>query len=246
MNKKLLVDIGNTRVKWMLVESDSVNGHNIFSWLPEKLETTLISQWRDLARPDAVYVSNVAGETIRNILTRCCEDYWQVTPFYAAVTDRCCGVTNCYSEPDRLGVDRWLAMIAGWNLCKNRVCIIDCGSAITLDVIDSDGLHQGGMIAPGLALSGRALTDHTHALTVAQEKYFSLLANNTEDAINSGCYHQFIGGIQHMIEEIQQQFGEDMEYIITGGDAELALAGLETKMRYVPDLILQGLILSSK
>jgi pantothenate kinase type III len=100
------------------------------------------------------------------------------------------------------------------------------------------------MISPGLALSGRALTDHTHALTAEQRKNFPMLANNTEDAINSGCYHQLIGSIHHALKKVDEQFDSDMEYVITGGDAELVMTALDINMSHEPDLVLNGLYLS--
>jgi len=255
MNKILLIDIGNTRIKWALSttqgqEKSGFENQNVFQWQKDKLPGELSSQWCHLEQPEAVYISNVAGEAIRVILTNWCQFQWNITPEFVIVSETCCVITNSYPDPDRLGIDRWLAMIAGWTLVRNYVCVIDCGSAITIDVINSKGDHLGGMIAPGLALSARALTDHTHALTAEQKKYFPMLANNTEDAISSGCYHLFSGGIQHMIRKVQQQFAPDMRYIITGGDAELVLEDLkddpEIELEHEPDLILQGLLISSK
>ncbi len=245
MNKILLIDIGNTRLKWALLKNEKMIEKNIFSWQENKLEATLGEHWEQLEKPEAIYVSNVAGDVIRTIISQWCLAKWQITPIFATVSDFCCGVTNSYSDPEKLGVDRWLAMIAAWSPRKKNVCIFDCGSAVTMDVVSSDGTHQGGMIAPGLSLSARALTDHTHALSAEESASFPMLANNTEDAINSGCYHQFIGGIQYMINKTQQQFGSGMEYIITGGDAEIALAALDLGMSHEPELILQGLLLIS-
>ena len=242
--KSLLIDVGNTRLKWARSINNEIIERNLFAWKTETLEESLASQWRDLNQPDAIFVSNVAGDVIRDIISSWCETNWKTKPVFAAVTGISCGVSNSYPEVEKLGIDRWLAMIGAWNYCKKNVCIIDCGSAITVDVVNAKGLHQGGMISPGLVLSARALTDHTHALTAEQRKKFSTLANNTEDAINSGCYHQFIGGVQYMLKKIQQHMGGDVKYIITGGDAELILNALDLEMRYEPDLVLKGLYLN--
>ncbi len=244
--KVLLVDVGNTRLKWACSIDDKIIERNLFAWQTETLEEPLDSQWNNLDQPEAVLVSNVAGDLVRKNITNWCQKNWKVKPVFAVVEDVCCGVKNSYSETTRLGVDRWLAMIAAWNLCKKNVCVIDCGSAVTIDVVSKNGQHEGGMISPGLALSGRALTDHTHALTADQRKSFPLLANNTEDAINSGCYHQLIGSIHHVLTKIGEQFDSDMEYIITGGDAELVMAALDIKMSHEPDLVLNGLKLGIK
>ncbi len=242
--KVLSIDIGNTRLKWTCSFNDKIIDRNLFAWQAKILKEDLEKQWGKLEQPEAILVSNVAGDVVRDILSEWCETNWQIKPTFAAVESVCCGVRNSYPEPAKLGVDRWLAMIAAWNLYNENVCVIDCGSAVTIDVVSANGQHEGGMISPGLALSGRALTDHTHALTAEQRKNFPLLANNTEDAINSGCYHHLIGGIQHVLHEIGSQFDPDMKYIITGGDAELVMTALDINMRHESDLVLNGLYLS--
>lgn len=252
MNEKiLLVDVGNSRIKWSIFDRDQIGDQKSFAWKKKSIEKILDTNWDDFDQINAVYVSNVAGNKVEKIISNWCEKNWNITSTFAKVSEHDSGVTNSYSKPKKLGVDRWLAMIAAWNLVKEKVCVIDCGSAVTIDVINSQGQHQGGMISPGLALSARALNDHTHALSIDQKDDFPMLANNTSDAINSGCYHQFIGGIEYTIKKNQQQFGMDMKYIITGGDAELVCASLKElepkiNLRQESDLILQGLLLSLK
>lgn len=244
MNKVLLVDIGNTRLKWALLEDDHKINHNLFPWQPETLEDLLDQQWRQFEAPHSVYISNVAGDAVSHVLNGWCQGNWHLEPVYAEVEDVSCGVRNSYSEPGKLGVDRWLAMIAAWNLIGQQVCVIDCGSAVTIDIVAADGQHHGGIIAPGLSLLGRVLTEHTHALNVKHQTNFPLFATNTEEAISSGCYHLFTGGINHILTKVQQTYGPQMEYIITGGDAELVKDAIDIDMTYKPDLILQGLMLS--
>lgn len=239
--KILLIDIGNSRIKWTFLVHQKTVEKKWFAWKPETLAESAGSQWADLDLPESVLISNVAGKDVAKVVSGWCEKIWQIKPFFARTAVQNCGVTNSYSEPEKLGIDRWLAMIAAWNLCKKNVCVIDCGSAVTIDVVDKDGIHKGGMISPGLALTGRALSEHTHALTAKQKQNSPLLADNTGDAISSGCYHQFIGGIQHVLEKIQEQFDFDMQYMITGGDAELVVSALELEMSHEPDLVLDGL-----
>ncbi len=244
--KQLFVDIGNTRVKWCLAVEGTIVERDQFVWNEDLLTDSLTEHWATLAIPDEILISNVAGESVEKIIAIWCQSYWNKKVAFAKVTISSGGVTNSYADPSKLGIDRWLAMLAAWDIRKGKVCIIDCGSAITIDVLDAKGIHQGGMIAPGLALSGRALTDHTHALQANDRQDYSVLADNTEDAINSGCYHLFIGGVSHMVEKVQQAYGIDTTFIVTGGDAEYLLSELSVEMRYEPDLILRGLGLSSE
>ncbi len=251
MQNILLVDVGNSRIKWALAENDVLGEQEVHAWLENDLEKILNSYWGKLEQINAVYISNVAGKKIGKIICNWCKENWQMNPSFAKVTKQGCGVKNSYPDAQKLGIDRWLAMLAGWDIVKSNVCIIDCGSAITIDVVDSSGWHRGGVIAPGLTLCERALTDHTYALSVQKCEELTLLSNDTEAAIKSGCYHQFIGGIEYMLTKIAQQHESNMEYIITGGDAELVVKDLDLsvfaiKLRHKPTLVLQGLMLSSK
>ncbi len=240
---RLLVDIGNTRVKWALARAADFIEQNRFVWELGAMQRLLDCQWGQLDRPESIAISNVAGDVIEEAVTDWCRKNWSINPDIAVVSRKACGVTNSYSQPQQLGIDRWLAILGGWSMVKGSVCVIDCGSAVTIDVLDANGVHQGGLIAPGLSLSARALTDHTHALNAEVRKNFPMLASSTEDAINSGCYHQFIGGIQYMIGRIRQQFGSSIQFIITGGDAEQVIHAIDDELISEPDLVLKGLML---
>lgn len=246
MTTTLLVDIGNTRIKWALLQNNTFVQQGRFAWRHTDLSKHLSCDWSSLETPRSILVSNVAGPQPASEIAQWCEFHWSMTPRFSKVTAVCCGVTNSYSEPTKLGIDRWLAMIAAWNGLKSDVCVIDCGSAVTIDLVTADGVHQGGMITPGLSLLGRALSEHTHALAAGEYKNLSILANNTSDAINSGCYQLFIGGIEYLLKKIGAQYGPALKYMITGGDAELVNRAVNITMTIDPDLVLKGLFLSSK
>lgn len=253
MTQRLLIDIGNTRIKWArwarqdrLVLSD----HDLFNWRSESIQEGLQSHWSGLVKPDAIHISNVAGDAVAVEINRWCQSHWGLEPTYATVSKEHKGLINSYPATQTLGVDRWMVMIAAWQLKRTNVCIIDCGSAVTIDFVATNGQHLGGLISPGLRLLGKALTDNTHALIVKETDDFSLLADNTEDGINSGCYHWLIGGIEYVIRKMQREYGPELEhqieYIVTGGDASLVQAALEINVTHIPDLVLQGLMLDAK
>lgn len=249
MTTTLLVDIGNTRIKWALLQKDVFAEGGRFAWRNTDLGAHLSCDWSSLDKPRTILVSNVAGPQPASELAQWCETHWCVTPRFTRVTAKSCGVINAYIEPGKLGVDRWLAMVAAWNEYKSDVCVLDCGSAVTIDLVTAKGEHQGGMIMPGISLLGRALTEHTHALAAGEYKTLSILANNTSDAINTGCHQLFIGGIEYLLNKIGAQYGPELKYIITGGDAELVSDALNIKninLTIEPDLVLKGLLLSSK
>jgi type III pantothenate kinase len=146
-------------------------------------------------------------------------------------------VRNGYNDAEKLGVDRWLALIAVRQRYKGNTCIVDCGTAITIDLIDAAGCHLGGLIAPGLRLMKTALATGTEALMFDQIKHPIGIANSTHAAIYTGTLWSVIGLIEHIINN-QPEF---TSLILTGGDAELIAEQLKCQAIVEADLILRGL-----
>jgi type III pantothenate kinase len=145
-----------------------------------------------------------------------------------------------------LGVDRWLASIGGWFWSGQKACcVVDCGTAITIDVINHEGQHQGGLILPGLAKMHHILAHDTHALG----QYFQdpppltanspLLAKNSQDAIQFGIYYAIVGVIEHVMQGLANP---KLPVLMTGGSAPLVWPGVPGNCHLVPDLVLQGLL----
>jgi type III pantothenate kinase len=159
------------------------------------------------------------------------------------------GIRNGYEDPERLGVDRWLAIIAGYTLSGGApCCIVDCGSAITIDYVSKGGSHEGGVIAPGLLLMKRALLQDTSEITIQgdadQSAQLVPLGRNTETAVDSGLKFMEAGLIEIALQRYAVKFGEDAELILTGGDAETVNGLIGFESRIIPDLVLDGLALA--
>ena len=147
------------------------------------------------------------------------------------------GVYNAYQQPEKLGVDRWLALVAVRNHYQLPACIVDCGTAITVDLIDADGKHQGGLISPGLTLMKKSLAAGTEALQFHETNYDFGPANFTEAAIYSGTLAAAVGLIEHVLTKQSNA----MQLILTGGDAEIIATQLAIKPIIDADLVLRGL-----
>ena len=147
------------------------------------------------------------------------------------------GVKNAYPQPEKLGVDRWLNLLAAHRYYPGQSCIVDCGTAITLDVLAADGQHQGGLICPGLQLMKKALTANTAALAFSDQPQPLGLADNTAAAIDSGSRYAALG----MIETVLGRQAPPCQLILCGGDAP----ALSTQIAYPhvvdSDLIFKGL-----
>jgi len=238
---KLLVDIGNSRIKWALIDSGPIESH-IFNRSKTGVKASLNTHWKSLEEISAIYVSNVAGEKIAEQLTEWTEKQWQLTPSFIKSEHKRFGVTNAYAQAELLGIDRWLALIAARQHARQATCIIDCGTAITIDIVTKYGAHQGGMILPGLHLMREALTKNTSELNnIAQENDFKTLAVNTQSAIQSGTLYTVTATLERIIDDLKQQFNNHIRFIISGGDAEQLKPLLNTPIAHYPDIVLKGL-----
>ena len=239
---KLLIDIGNTRVKFAFLESGRFADSQTFVRSKTGIKAGLNSHFKGVEGIEAVFVSNVAGDKIAAQLTEWTEKKWQVTPTFVQSEKKRFGVTNAYAEPEVLGVDRWLSLIAARQHARMATCIIDCGTAITVDIVTKYGLHQGGMILPGLDLMRNSLVSGTSDLTdMLEESEFKTLAVNTQSAIQTGTLYTVTATIDRLMSDLKEQFKNRIRFIITGGDAELIRPILPANIAHYPDIVLKGL-----
>ena len=234
-----LVDIGNSRVKWECRQGGQILAEGNTLRPTADLEQTFNAQWATLT-PCRVVVSNVAGPNVTERLSWWCEGRWALTPQFVSTAAEGYGVRNGYEDYRQLGVDRWLALIAAWHRSQMASCVVDCGTAVTLDALSPSGGHLGGMIMPGLMLMQRSLVKHTEGIRTEEAGRPALLARNTRDGITAGSAYAVAAGIDRFVLELRQRLGE-VRCIITGGDAEYVLPLLVNRFEAVPNLVLQGL-----
>ena len=238
---KLLVDIGNTCVKWAVLEKGGPIESQSFTRKKTTIKSSLTSEWKALEGIESIHVSNVAGDKIAQQLTEWTEKKWQITPTFVKSESKRFGVTNSYSDPELLGIDRWLAIIAARQHARQATCIIDCGTAITVDIVTKYGIHQGGMILPGLSLMREALGDNTNMSDNAEISDFKTLAVNTQSAIQAGTLYTVSASLERLIDDLSTQFDNKIRFIITGGDAETILPLISASISHYPDIVLKGL-----
>jgi len=244
----LLIDAGNTRVKWALADNHAAPG----AWLAHGAVTHADLPQLELAWSEAVarhgvgriLVANVAGNALRvqleYVLQRAFPDLdlEQAITWFASVPAQA-GVTNGYRNPAQLGCDRFAAAIGGHTLAPGvPIIVANCGTATTIDAITADGFFLGGMIVPGLALMAGALARNTAQLPqIAQDgKLPDGFADNTDDAILSGCMVAQSGAIEHAF----AQHGAAV-CILSGGAAPSIAPLLTVPYRMVDNIVLVGL-----
>ncbi|MRW87234.1 type III pantothenate kinase [Pseudoduganella sp. FT26W] len=240
----LLIDAGNTRVKWALVQADGALGAWIAHGAATHADTPQLElSWCEAAASHGVsriVIANVAGNALRvqleYVLQRCLP---AIQPEWFASLPALAGVTNGYRNPAQLGCDRFAAAIAGHTLEPGLpVVVVNCGTATTIDAVTADGVFLGGMILPGLGLMASSLARNTAQLPqIAQDgKLPDGFADNTDDAILSGILAAQSGAIEHACAAHKAE-----ACIISGGAAPFIAPMLKVPYRIVENIVLIGL-----
>lgn len=244
----LLLDMGNSALKWATLEEGTLSPMARSTWGDSDNIESLESLWSELALPEHVLVSSVAGDERAAAITAWVRDAWRLETEFVQATGEGFGVINAYIEPRRLGVDRWCALVAVKGRFHGAVCVVDCGTAITIDVLSGEGRHLGGVIIPGLGLMRRSLVEHT-SINLQEDGHpggIALLARDTRDAIMGGTLYSAIAAIDRIIQDITKELGSTPTCVITGGDAQGLLPLLAADYHHIPDLVLQGLARMAK
>lgn len=235
----LLVDIGNSRLKWATSAQDGlVVGHA----MPNSAltEARLAEVWKALPKPERLAISCVSARRLAGVTRSVASALWPgILIFEAKSEAQAFGVKNAYPQPEKLGIDRWLALLAARRHYALPVCIVDCGTAITVDLLDEKGRHLGGMICPGLELMKQSLSAGTEALGYDDSAFTVGPANYTAAAIYSGVLSAAAGLIEHVFSAQTER----CQLLLTGGDAPLIAGQLGYSCRIDPDLVLRGLSL---
>jgi type III pantothenate kinase len=189
---------------------------------------------------DRVVVASVLGESLEKELLRVLADRYGREPELVKATRSCCGLTSAYTDPAQLGVDRLLGMAAGWNRVKGACLVVDCGTAVTLDMVDQDGQHLGGQVIPGLRLMVDSLVAGTR-LAVSPTSPAWIWGYDTSACVSSGVFRSIAALIDRMAEEIPGPERAEARVLMTGGDAPAVASLVRTPLQVFPDLVLEGL-----
>jgi len=239
----LELDCGNTRVKWRARDDQKVIMRGMFLTMEgfhpstsEELAALNIRQ---------VLVGSVLGDDFARKLAAWSISYLGVNPKFAVSEHHCNGVINGYQQPDKLGVDRWLAVLAAKVKTPSPCVIVDCGSAITVDLVTSPGEHLGGYIAPGLRLMREGLEMKTSAIKLGQIGYpeNDFPGRNTVAAVKSAELAMISGLIDHAKSVLRNYDAQDARLIATGGDGEWLVSMLKDGV-FQEDLVLDGLCIA--
>ncbi|MCJ7956120.1 MAG: pantothenate kinase [Pseudomonas sp.] len=243
----LELDCGNSFIKWRVLEAQSagacaegVVGSDLA--LIESL-TAIPGLLLTRCRLVSVRASEETGKLVETL-----QEAFGVTVSCAASAREMAGVRNGYEEYERLGLDRWLAMLGGFKLAPGACLVLDFGTAATADFIAADGEHLGGFICPGMPLMRSQLRTHTRKIRyddAAAEQAMERLSpgRTTVEAVERGCALMLRGFVLTQLELARRYWGDDFTVFLTGGDADL-VSDAVPQARFVPDLVFVGLAMA--
>lgn len=237
------IDVGNTRCKWRLSGSDRMQAVSGSCGLHDLQHA--IAPAKGVPSPQRIRVSSVRADAVTGTLRQWAREHFGIEPEFAVTERTRDGLTNSYAEPERLGVDRWLAMLAGWSEHRAAICVVDCGSAITLDLVDDTGMHRGGYITPGLVMMRESLLRDTARVRFddSPDAMNTSPGRDTARAVFHGTFVAAVGAVERGC-RIMLAMCADARVLITGGDASAIGAELCFRAEQRPDLVLDGLALA--
>ena len=235
----LEIDVGNTRIKWRTLTNGTVVGRGVVP--KEKLDQWLLNLEADQA-PEKIRLSCVANQAIVQRFVEQAK-HWDCLLQEAKTNRIAAGVRCGYEEPEALGVDRWLAVVAAFNKFEQACVVVDAGSALTVDLVDGGGQHLGGYIVPGLGMMREALFEGTSQVKVDTLAKASVSpGGSTKEAVTNGSLLMITSMIESAVELLNSEIGAT-QLVITGGDGDYLIKVLDERVCYLPDLVMDGLVL---
>ena len=232
------IDLGNTRLKWRL--SDPLKPVTPTTSIAIRSAQSLppIDPPEPITR---IRIATVRGPATEAALVSWARSRFGVDPEFARSSVSHAGLTNGYTTPNLLGVDRWLALLATWTDGGGPAVVFDFGSAITVDAVSADGSHLGGCIAPGIMMMQKGLLEGTDLVRFRPSDTSHIIASrNTSDAVSTGVLAAAVGFANELWSGLRECSGATFA-TITGGDAQVVAPHLRFPLVRRPDLVLDGL-----
>ncbi len=246
----LLIDIGNTNLHWALHDTaglGSMQGVRHGRGVP----LDLLAAWETLEPPARVLIANVGGDRVGRAMARVVRAYWGLDAEFVAVHQGYQGLRVAYPEPARLGVDRWLALLAAHGRGAEAALILDAGTAATYDLLAPRGHHLGGLILPGVGMMCDSLLAGTQIPRGDLVSVSDPWASDTGAAVATGSLHALAALAERLYDRLAERLAAEYQgpaamapaLLVTGGDGARIGPWIGRPLVLVPDLVLQGLAL---
>jgi type III pantothenate kinase len=243
----LELDCGNSFIKWRVLESAD---RLVFGGGVVDSDLALLADLKLLKGLTLKYCRLVSVRTPEEtgVLVSLLKESFGVSVVCASPAREMSGVRNGYEEFEKLGLDRWLALLGAFHLAGGACLVLDFGTAVTADFVAADGEHLGGFICPGMPLMRNQLRTHTRKIRygdIAAERALESLdpGRTTVEAVERGCLLMLRGFVLTQLELAREHWGGDFEVFLTGGDAAL-VSGIVPEAKVIPDLVFVGLAMA--
>lgn len=237
----IVVDVGNTRVKWGLCSSAQVWS---IAPLPSEDEDAWLKQWQEWkVQQDQAWIVSGVHPQRRNALVAWLKKRSDSVQVLTSPSQLPLQID--LEHPEKVGIDRLLNAVAANLRRQDNVAaiLVDAGSAVTVDYLDGAGVFRGGAIFPGLGLMAKSLHDYTAMLPVVPMDDAVLPpGTSTIQAIKAGVFHAVVGGVERLIFEYQHRYPTAFEIFLTGGDAQLLATRLHHPAHLWPEMTLEGIL----
>jgi type III pantothenate kinase len=258
--RTLLVDLGNTRLKWAWLNALGRPGrmHAAVHASAAAAERIDVKDFAALLPPlragDRVFAVSVATPVVRRRFVAAVRKTDAAAPRFATSSLRIAGLRSGYREPWRLGADRWVALAGARPLARD-VLVVDAGTAVTIDLLDATGRHHGGCILPGSGLMTGSLLEGTggirrragsrsgNAAAAALRRGGAgrVFARSTREAVDAGAQLAIVAAIERAVVDAEERLGRRPQLLLTGGDAVRLARSLRIRHEIRPALVLEGL-----
>lgn len=239
----LEIDMGNTATKWRTRKDGQIlqRGKIATGSFPDN---TVLS----LQGIDRIRLASVCSEDMTHSVEKIFLSAWNLNAERAACIATQAGLVNSYADPSRMGVDRWLAMLASFNAAKNACLVVSCGTALTIDFVGPDGRHGGGYILPGLVMMRTALLSGTGRIRYDAGEFDAQRTPgmSTASAVEHGAVHALVSAVEAAARVVLAQWGGGTIFV-TGGDSDMVLKQLclpspdKFVIQHIEELVLDGL-----
>lgn len=245
----LLVDIGNSAIKWQS-ENDHFSKSYYLSFQQGFAREQLRDAFSAVTVSGEIYTSCVNEHTWK-IFSSVCEELWKQQPVRVTALPSFAGMENAYAAHTDLGSDRWCAMLGAMQEVQSWGMVVDCGTAMTIDILEKKDeliFHRGGYILPGLKLMKLSLLQSTNKIDIP-EGHASLMfspGTSTRECVEHGTILSMVATIEKVFHQQVQAFMKqyndaDGVCLLTGGDAEQLSSVLSLQHQVIDDLVFQGL-----
>ncbi|KJZ08482.1 hypothetical protein TW85_23795 [Marinomonas sp. S3726] len=236
-NRVLVVDAGNTCVKWAAFDGEDLLliGRDIQLYPAESIDE--VGESILAYQPDSIYFASVRSPEQEALLRNFIAGNFSGAPCYELKSEPySCGVKNSYEDVSRLGVDRWLTVLAAYDNTQDTL-VIDAGTALKVEFVPATGQYQGGYIVPGQAMMESMLVANTGKIRFNEEdlKDYQGIINNTGLAVHLGCWEMTLA----LVERVCAQ-NKESRCVFTGGNGERIMKALGIEGLFEPNLVLLG------